>query len=92
MLNIDRGTESQFNLLIVKQRNTPRTTNWYYASCWVIGSRLAGTLTSRRSQRNSLDTDGRLDDYAKRATIRNQALPEMYQSGSRGSPGSQFVP
>ena len=68
VFNIDRGTDSQINLLIVRQRNTPRTAIWYYASCWVIGSHLAGTLASRRALCNSLDTEGRLDDDPKRAT------------------------
>ena len=47
-LNIDRDTESQFEALLVKQRIMPRTANWYYASCWVIGSHLTDTLTLSR--------------------------------------------
>ena len=90
--NIDRGTESQFDALIVKQRNTPRTANWYYASCWVIGSHLTDTLTSRRTlQRSPLAIRSTVTAASmicpRRATTRNQALPEMYAIRIERKPG-----
>src|SRR6185295_550714 len=73
--NIDRDTESQFDPLVVKQRITPRTTNWYYASCWVVGSHLTDTLTSRRTLQRSLLSCNLLDTASTicpaRATTRN---------------------